>query len=51
MTFFPLPALQPTSSDNMPETAESHMYSLTANRTCVIEITNGSVYYCLYNSK
>ncbi|TWW82077.1 DELTA-actitoxin-Aeq1c-like [Takifugu flavidus] len=31
----------------MPETAESHLYSLTTNRNCVIEMTNLSQYFCL----
>ncbi|XP_034563438.1 bryoporin-like [Notolabrus celidotus] len=35
----------------MPDTAESHLVTLTTNRICVIEIKNDSTMYCLYNPK
>lgn len=36
---------------NMPETAESHSYTLNTNRNCTVEITNVSSGYCLVNPK
>ncbi|KAG7507689.1 cytolysin Src-1-like [Solea senegalensis] len=35
----------------MPETAESHSFTLTTNRNCTIEITNVSSNFCLVNPK
>ncbi|XP_061731949.1 DELTA-sagatoxin-Srs1a-like [Nerophis ophidion] len=35
----------------MPETAESHMVSLTTNRNCTVEICNVTSTFCLTNPK
>lgn len=45
------PAAAAAAAANMPESAESHAYSLTTNRNCVIELTNLSNYYWLSNPK